>query len=582
MLASLSLHQFALIEHNEISFADGFNVVTGETGAGKSLILDALSLCVGGRADSSMVRHGANTADIYAEFELSDMLKMWFDEHARDWNDGQLLIRRQLSNNGRSKAWINGLPASINELKNLGALLVNIHSQHAGLELLKPQFIIDWLDDVGGLLDKRQATLHAYHTWHTKKREAEVLAQQAGARLDKIDLLTAKLGDIEPLRSLDISAIESEYDELSNREELIQNALNAAYLLDNDEDTPAASDLIAKAVRLCEDGSEISPTFAKALERLTEAAEAIDDAASLLADYADGASADPERLDELNTIISLAHRLSSKHRLPIAELIAQAGDWQTELDELHAMPDAPALQAQVEEAYRTFIDAATALHDARLHVAHDLAKKLQQSLAPLALPNASCEFVFTKRQAHAYNGMGLYEIELLFSANVGMPKQPLHKIASGGELSRMALTMQVMAAGTQESLPLLVFDEVDVGISGGTAQIVGEMLRSLGKHQQLLAITHQAQVAAAAHQHLLVHKAHDEHTQSHISVLDGAAQIDELARMSGGVDITDTTRAHAKSLLTAIRQADDDDDQKVDKQKTAKQKTNKQATTQAP
>ena len=553
MLMALTLSQFALIEHDEIVFDPGFNVITGETGAGKSLILDALSLCVGGRGDSGMVRHGAKMAEIFASFELDEGLQTWFEAQGRPWCDGELLIRRQLTDAGRSKAWINGQPASLAELKSLGGQLLHIHSQHSGLALLKPQFAIDWLDAVGGLTALKEATKTAYHHWQRLKQEATELSARAAERQDRIELLASKVSDVEPFLVRDMTAIEHEYDELSNLEELITSAMQASYMLNNDSDEPSASDLVAKAMALCEDGSELAPTFAKALERLTDAIDAINDAAALLYDYGDRSQPDPERLDELNTLMASAHRLSQKYRTPIGELVSSFDGWQAELDVLTNAPDAETLQAQVKTAFDDYVASAERLHEARVQVAPGLSVTLQERLAPLALPNASCEFVFSKKSSEHYNAVGLYDIELMFSANVGMPKQPLHKIASGGELSRMALTMQVLAAGVGDERPLLVFDEVDVGISGGTAQVVGEMLRSLGCHQQLIAITHQAQVAAAAHQHLWVHKDHGEHTQSQIVVLDDEARIDELARMSGGVDITHTTKAHAKSLLDAIK-----------------------------
>ena len=225
---------------------------------------------------------------------------------------------------------------------------------------------------------------------------------------------------------------------------------------------------------------------------------------------------------------------------------------------LDALPDNDTMDAKVDEAYAAYLAAAGALDEARVAAAPDICERLEARLLPLALPNARCEFAFNKKPREQYNAHGTYDIALLFSANVGMPLQPLHKVASGGELSRMALVMQVMAAGDGgASRPTLVFDEVDVGISGGTAQVVGELLRTLGKHQQLLAITHQAQVAAAAHRHILVQKEHGQQTTSDMQVISGEAQIDELARMSGGVNITAATRAHVQSLLDDIRHADE-------------------------
>ena len=584
MLTSLTLQNFALINHHELSFYDGFNVITGETGAGKSLLLDALSLCIGGRADTSMVRHGKDHADIYAQFEFAVeasgasshnantavAVRQWFESHDREF-DGEVLIRRQLSSNGRSKAWLNGAPVSLTELKELGSMLVNIHSQHAQQALLKPSFVVEWLDSIAGLQPLANQTEQAYRTYQKLKRQAEEIAAKEAHRNDRIELLNSQLADISPLLAVDYEQIEAEHDELSNLEALMLEASHAVQLLDNDSDDPDTMDLLGKAIRLCENQSEVSATFSQASESLYLAQQHVSEAVGLLADYAEQQLPDPERLEELNTLISLGHRLSRKHGLPAINLVEEAQVWQEELDNLVNQPTSEVLEAQINEAWQDFTALATELGEARQQVAPSISEKLVAQLQPLALPNARCEFVFTERAAENYNAQGKHDIELMFSANVGMPMQPLYKIASGGELSRMALVMQVLLATHNQpsnqtestdtdvaidlSEPMLVFDEVDVGISGGTAQVVGELLRQLGAHRQLLAITHQAQVAAQAHQHILVQKHHDTdegQTTSQINVIEDEAQVDELARMSGGVNITEVTREHARSLLADV------------------------------
>lgn len=560
MLISLTLENLALIEAKEISFDGRFNVITGETGAGKSLILDALSLCAGERADSGMVRHGCDEATVFGEFDVADNAEVaaWFDEHDRTLDEDTLLIRRKISSQGRSKSWINGVPASISELKSLGAILVNIHSQHAGLELLKPQFVIDWLDRIAGLDAQKQQAKQAFMAYQAIKKQADEARSQSAQRADRMALLSAKLGDIEPLLSVNFEEIEAEYDELSDLENLMREAMEAASVLDNDDDAPSVVSLLGRAMRICDNHASASKTFGECSQLLALAQEQIRDAAAKLSDFAERELPDEARLDELNTLLSLAHRLSGKYHTPIADLIADAARWQEELDMLDALPDNDTMDAKVDEAYAAYLAAADALDEARVAAAPDICERLEARLLPLALPNARCEFAFNKKPREQYNAHGTYDIALLFSANVGMPLQPLHKVASGGELSRMALVMQVMAAGDGGGArPTLVFDEVDVGISGGTAQVVGELLRTLGKHQQLLAITHQAQVAAAAHRHILVQKEHGQQTTSDMQVISGEAQIDELARMSGGVNITAATRAHVQSLLDDIRHADE-------------------------
>ncbi|WP_230658738.1 DNA repair protein RecN [Psychrobacter sp. I-STPA10] len=567
MLTSLTLQNFALIEQHELNFCTGFNVITGETGAGKSLLLDALSLCVGGRSDSGMVRHGQTSAEIYAQFDASSpAITAWFTDNERELpEDDSLLIRRQLNAQGRSKAWLNGTPVSLAELKDLGRLLVNIHSQHAQQALLKPQFVVEWLDKMAGLQDMATQTAALYQHYRKQQRQAKELADAATHRQDRIALLESQLAEITPLLNIDFKQIEAEHEEVSNLESLMQEASQALYLLENDMDNGNdAIDVmgqLGRAIKICDSQSSVSQTFAQASEQLYLAQQQISEAASLLADYAEQQMPDPERLEQLNELVSLAHRLSRKHGLPTAELIVEAVQWQTELESLQNQPSSDVMQEQVIQAKQRFIKAAQALNTARMAAAPKICELLVAGLQPLALPNAQCCFDFYEKSPDNYNAQGTHDIELMFSANVGMPMQPLYKIASGGELSRMALVMQVLLAtqSTQtdnqhnnERQPMLVFDEVDVGISGATAQVVGGLLRQLGQQRQLLAITHQAQVASQAHQHILVQKHHDTQTTSSLSVLTGDAQVDELARMSGGVTITEVTREHARSLLADV------------------------------
>ncbi|MFK3916814.1 DNA repair protein RecN [Psychrobacter sp. NPDC078501] len=559
MLVSLTLHQFALIAQHELSVAEGFNVITGETGAGKSLLLDALSLCVGERADSAMVRHGAVHADIYAQFDVENnsVVAEWFTKNERPLEEPEVLIRRQLSNTGRSKAWLNGSPVSLAELKSLGALLVNIHSQHAQQALLKPQFVVQWLDEMAQITLLANQTASSYQAYQQLKRRADDIASREAQRQDRIQLLQSQLADIAPLLAVDYAEVESEHEELSNIEALMQEASHGLHLLDNDTDEPDVMTLLGQAIKLCDNQVGVSQTFEQASEQLHLAQQQITEVTALLSDYAEQQLPDPERLQTLDNLISLGHRLSRKHSLPASDLIDEAKGWEAQLEQLENEPSSDAMAAQIDQAWQDYLALATQLNKERTKAAPIISKQLIKQLQPLALPNARCEFVFTKKtEPSQYNAQGCFDIDLLFSANVGMPMQPLHKIASGGELSRMALVMQVLQATNADNnaaKPMLVFDEVDVGISGGTAQVVGELLRSLGQTQQLLAITHQAQVAAQAHQHILVQKHHQEQTESELLILTDSTQVDELARMSGGVIITDVTRDHARSLLSDVK-----------------------------
>ena len=400
-------------------------------------------------------------------------------------------------------------------------------------------------------------TASSYQAYQQLKRRADDIASREAQRQDRIQLLQSQLADIAPLLAVDYAEVEAEHEELSNIEALMTEASHGLHLLDNDTDEPDVMTLLGQAIKLCDNQMSVSQTFEQASEQLHLAQQQITEVTGLLSDYAEQQLPDPERLQTLDSLISLGHRLSRKHGLPASDLIDEAKQWQAQLEQLENEPSSDAMAAQIEQAWQEYLSLATELNKQRSKAAPKVSKQLIAQLQPLALPNARCEFVFTKKtDPSQYNGQGCYDIDLLFSANVGMPMQPLHKIASGGELSRMALVMQVLQAtnaNNNAAKPMLVFDEVDVGISGGTAQVVGELLRALGQTQQLLAITHQAQVAAQAHQHILVQKHHDEQTESELLILTDSAQVDELARMSGGVTITDVTRDHARSLLSDVK-----------------------------
>ncbi|MFN3563702.1 MAG: DNA repair protein RecN, partial [Moraxella osloensis] len=364
-----------------------------------------------------------------------------------------------------------------------------------------------------------------------------------------------------PIATVLYSELEAEYDELSNLENLMQQAALSVQLLDNDSDEPDVISLLNRAIKLCEAQTELSQTYADCVEQLYLAHTQIAEVVSTLSNYAEGQSLDPKRLALLDEQLSTFHRLARKYHTTPESLVEDSQAWQQQLDDLQSVMSPEAMAEQIEQAYQAYLQKAQALDDSRRANATMLAEALVARLKALALPNVQAAFEFTPLDKP--QSIGLSQIDLLFSANVGMPMQPIHKIASGGELSRLALIMQVidaqgvcrntttdMATTTRQ---LLVFDEVDVGISGGTAQVVGELLRELGEEQQIIAITHQSQVAAQAHQHILVYKTQQEKAQSHLKILSGDEQVQELARMSGGVNITEDTLKHARSLLASRR-----------------------------
>ncbi len=551
MLTNLTLQNFALADQLNIELADGFNVLTGETGAGKSLLLDALSVCLGERTDVAHVRFGTDKADVTASFDYqdNDPIDLWLRDRELDDKDEQTTehsvhLRRVILTNGRSKAWINGRPSSLTELKEAGRLLVQLYSQHSQQQLLEPPYPKNWLDRYSGFVTQAQHVKQAYQDWQHLLKEQQTALAAAASRQARMAELEVQLEEIEPLSTLNYTDLEQEYDRLSHFESMMQDC---AALLDGlDEQDNNIVQQLAGFIRRADSQASRSTELSAVSERLLSAQSELGDAVALLRQFVDQQNFDPERMAELNEHLEAFHRLGRKYRVNPEELHALNATWHAELERLSLLDDPEALAAQVAQAHQQFIQLATALDTARRSAATPLAESLTKQVRPLALPEAYFEFGFELLAQP--NADGLSSIQLYFTANKGIPAQALAKVASGGELSRIALVMQVMNAEKTEA-EVLVFDEVDVGISGGTAEIVGRLLRDLGQHVQILCITHQPQVAAQADQHLLVEKQQAEQASSIIYALADEQRIIELARMSGGVEINETTLQHARHLL---------------------------------
>jgi DNA repair protein RecN (Recombination protein N) len=545
MLTQLSLHHFALAEHLDLDVAQGFTVLTGETGAGKSLLLDGLSACLGDRADSNSIRFGHDKADVSAQFEISHLpiVQAWLQEHELDDQDG-ISLRRVLLNTGRSKGWINGRSVSMTELRELGSLLVHLNSQHSQQQLLAPQYPRDWLDIAAHLVSDAEQVRLAYQAWQQAKKHHQQALHEQHARQDRLVLLQSQIDDLEPLTHLDYPSLEQEFDQLSHFEQMMQDVAFAVDALDGEQG--ASLSTLGHALRRLDLQISRSARLQDVQDQLLHAQASLQDATRGLRQFLDQAHFDPERLQELDGLMAEFHRLARKYRCTPVELAERLAAWQQELQQWQQLSNPETLAHQVDSAWLHYQEVATALDTARQQAAPALLAILTAQVKPLALPEVRFEFEFTPYPQPQADG--LHEVCLLFSANQGMPLQPLAKIASGGELSRIALVMQVMIA-THRAAPVLIFDEVDVGISGSTAEIVGRLLRQLGEHVQVICITHQAQVAAQGHQHLLVEKLQQQQAASHIRPLTPEERILELARMSGGVEITDQTLGHARQLF---------------------------------
>ena len=546
MLTHLTLINFALAERLALDVNSGFNVLTGETGAGKSLLLDALSACLGERTDTNYVRFGCDKADVTAVFSYQEDSPeaRWLTQHELADDSGEIHLRRVIFATGRSKAWINGRPSSLTELKELGRLLVQLYSQHSQQQLLEQPYPKHWLDRYSELQTPAQQVREAYQTWQKTIRQHQAALDAQATRLQRIATLELQLEELEEeLTQLDYAEIEQEFDRLSHHESIMQDCGYALTALDDAEQN--LNQELGSIIRRLEDHAGRSEQLGQIYNSLLNAQSEMEDATSSLRQFVDRQSFDPERMQELNTLLESFHRLARKYRTLPEDLKQDYQTWQDELAQLQQLEDPETLAEQVLAAEHSFMQQAQVLDQLRREAAVPLAKKLTEQVKQLALPEARFEFKFEALEQA--NAEGLSLIQLLFTANKGMPAQPLAKIASGGELSRIALVMQVMNAEKTDA-EILVFDEIDVGISGGTAEIVGRLLADLAKHVQILCITHQAQVAAQSDQHLLVQKQQTDPASSTIFELDEQARILELARMTGGIEINDTTLQHAKQL----------------------------------
>lgn len=545
MLTHLNLINFALADNLAIDIEKGFNVLTGETGAGKSLLLDALSACLGERTDTNYVRYGAEKADITAVFSYQNTSPEaeWLSTHELNDDSGEIHLRRVIFATGRSKAWINGRPSSLAELKEIARLLVQLYSQHSQQQLLEPPYPKHWLDRYHNFAAPVQALRQAYHLWQKTIRNHQAAIEAQANRQQRIETLGLQLEELEEVIAIDYKEIEQEFDRLSHHEHIMQDCSASLNVLDEAESNLTSE--LSSVIRRLESHAGRSAQLTEIYNSLNNAQSEIDDATANLRQFVDRQSFDPERMEQLNAQLEVFHRLARKYRTQPEDLHSQQQQWQQELEQLHQLEDPEALAEQVEQHQQAFMHQAEAVDQMRREAATPLALQLTEQVKKLALPEAHFEFKFEPLEQPSAEGLSF--IQLLFTANKGIPAQPLARVASGGELSRIALVMQVMNAEKTEA-EVLVFDEIDVGISGGTAEIVGRLLAGLGQHVQILCITHQAQVAAQSDQHLLVKKLQTDPASSTIIELTEADRILELARMTGGVEINDTTLQHAKQL----------------------------------
>jgi len=552
MLTQLTVSNYAIAERVELQFDQGMTALTGETGAGKSIVLDALGLAMGGRADAGTVRHGAKRADITASFDVSRIseARQWLEEHELD-DDNDCILRRVISRDGRSRAFINGQPCPLAHLKDLGSILMDIHSQHQHQSLLRKDTHRRLLDEFTGAENLADATRRAWQAWNTTRQRVHERQQNADEAEARIQLLRYQVEELDrlALEENEQQRLEEEQSQLSHAEGVLHNCHQAS-LICTEDDTSAAA-LVRQALQQLEQLPVEIPALAETIQMLNEAQIQISEAGDNLRHFVDDYEADPARLAEVEERLSAIYQMGRKHRIApenlpelhqsLASELASLDDGEGSLEKL---------EAELEAQRADFDKVAEELSRAREAAAADLDQRIAGELAQLSMPAVQFVTHLTRNREGEPAAHGLEEVEFLVSANPGQPARPLAKVASGGELSRISLAIQVVVAQTSTT-PTLVFDEVDVGIGGGTAEVVGRLLRSLGDNGQVLCVTHLAQVAAQCHQHLFVSKFTDsEATFSRIESLDDTGRISEVARMLGGVDMTEHTIAHAREMFS--------------------------------
>lgn len=569
MLKNINIRHFAIVDELALDLCPGMTVLTGETGAGKSILLDALGLALGDRADTKAIRAGVDRAEVSVDFNITDhqQAQSWLNDHELDDED-LCLIRRTINRDGRSKGYINGRPVPMQMLRELGEQLVDIHGQHEHQSLLKREVQRQALDDYscahsdsadtgkGSSHEKLLADTADYFTqW---QQLTETLADLQASREQREDRLELLRYQVEELRELDFTPeeyanLETEHARLANQNQLREGGEQVLQALSGD-DQDTLTDRVERCSVEMQQLLSIDPALANVCETLQGAAIQSREAATELRNYLDGLSLDPEQLQTLNERLGFIHDLARKHRLIPNELPVLHQQLEAELSILEkADIQLESITSEISTVKKAYQKIASKLSASRQQSAKKLAAAVTGNMHQLGMPHGLFEISLDPIDEPSIHG--LERVEYLVTANPGQPVQPLAKVASGGELARISLAIQVISAGSG-NIPTLVFDEVDVGIGGGIAEVVGRLLKNLSDNRQVLCVTHQPQVASLAHQHLQVSKQSEEQkTITDVSPISEQERIDEIARMLGGLEITEQTLSHAQEMIERGQQS---------------------------
>ncbi len=544
MLRTLHIRDFVIVDTAEIEFGPGFTVFSGETGAGKSILVDALALALGERADTSVIREGAPRADITAVFDPPAHLHEWLVEH--EFGTQGVILRRVIDQNGRNRAFVNGIPSTVAQLRELGERLVDIHGQHAHQSLMRADAQRELLDDHGGHAELRRAVAAAWKTWRAHLRELTTLENDTEGLERERERLQWQFDELDKLalQANEWGTLQAEHQRLAHAQSLIDGAAQAVAQLDEADDSTHHQ--LAMAAQRIGQLTHHDPALASVAESLESARIALSEAISDLHSYLGRLELDPQRLAEVEIRVQAVFEAARKYRLKPEDIPARHMELRARLDTLNQASDLDGLRQRTEAAGAEYQKAADKLRTARAKAAKGLSAAVSQAMQTLAMTGGRFEVALAAGEPASH---GDQTVEFRVAGHAGTTPRALAKVASGGELARISLALSVIASQAAR-VPTLIFDEVDTGISGAVAEVVGRLLRELGARHQVLCVTHLPQVAACGNTHFQVSKAQTGNsTISRITPLDTGGRIDELSRLLGGIEITETTRRHAREML---------------------------------